>query len=634
MGWWDDIQGFGTSIYNNAVTTAHDVTGLSMPTFVVDRWQDIRDAGTNIYHNASVANVVVGTASYSYKTVQSLFEQIAVIPKFAHSVIFHPSTRMVAGHVLRIAVEDLLPLVLVTFTNDMIQRHARNALDDEESHAFLSMDTALMTGLHLLNAASWAYSVRKKLQMTVRTTVLTIEAGRALNGVNDAPKMTLCQEEKCSKLRFIQGSIRDTATFFATEAFISLTGYIPFAGGYVAAVLAVHHHGRYIMSVVLPDLCNRHQVEYLKEYSERTLSLGLGHAALSSLAVAGIEYSPILAVWCKEAITQSILGHAASPLIAPGFEYFTIPSVWYEAAIQQFMMFTSISMAAHMSLPPAIGQSLRQLPDPVAAYQALIGDIFDTLALGLKVKIPAMLKLPPSKIPWGKITNFAIEVWRHPQARKVEYILIPRMLRSKQAFIRDPVIAPNWSGLRETSIVAIESIEKVRSYTLVKVGTLSPSISASTLWWIFGAPKSVIEILLKLLGNENFMTQVSKLRRKLEAMDGLGESPLTPNNDAFELRDERSLILNPPPEVKENAGKRMPNPEVIIQPVKQKANAEQIIHRLPEKKVRKQFSPEDIIAPKRNGFFENPENIIRPKPRESGDPLSEKATSETNNLVF
>lgn len=576
MGWWDEIKGLGTNIYTNASNVVSNMKTYSIQAYAGDRWGDVKDVGTNLYHNTSVMNVVSGVSGYSYNTVKGLFEQVAVVPKFAHSLVFHPGTRMVAGHVLRTAIEDLLPLVLVTYTNDMIQRHGRDYLEDEPNQAYLSIDTAIMTGLSLLQMATWAYSVRKKMQMTVRTTVLTIEAGRALNGANNVPKMPLCHDEKCSTLRFIQGSIRDTAAFFATEAAISLIGYIPLAGGFVAAALSIHHRGRYVMTIVLPDLCNRHQVEYLMEHSELAFSLGLQHALLSKLAVSGIEH------------------------------FTTIPAVWYEAAINQFMMFTTMSVAAHMTMPSAVNRSLRKLPDPVAAYQASIGFAMDAVMLGLKKKIPPLLKQPPSDIDWKKMGDMVLDVWRHPLARRIEVILVPRMLRSKQAFTNDPVIKPNWDGLRETSIMAIESIEAVKGHLFVKIGILNPNISATGLWLIFGMPHSVIELCLKLLGNEQFMLQVGNLRRKLDAMDGKGESELTFKKPSFEVRDVRSLN-KPFVDVTKN-----------ITATETKVDVQAVIQA-----KRKSVEPGELFKPKErkllntvesnNGFFSNRERVFRPQ---------------------
>ena len=605
MGWWDEIKGMGTDLYNG-------VTTFPARAYVGERLGDIQRIGTNLYNNVTLYDAAVGAGLYSYKTIGGLFEQVATIPKFTYSVIFHANTRMVAGHVLRVALEDLLPLVAVTYTNDMIQRHyARDPRDDEQNQAYLGIDTAMTVGLGLLNIATWTYATRKKMQMTARTIVLTIEAGRNLNGVNNAPKMMLCKEQDCSTLRFVQGSIRDTAAYFATEAAISLIGWIPVAGEYMAAVLSIHHRGRYIATVVLPDLCNRHQVEYLKEHPELATALGSGHGILSKFAIDGIE-----------SLTN-------------------VPAIWYEAAVTQFMMFTSISMAAHLSLPKPVVESSRLSLDPVAAYQGGIGWLFDTMALGLKVQIPRMLKLPPSNMDWKMIGNVVgnvvVAVWQHPCARPIEFFLIPRMLRSKTAFTQDPVIEPNWAGLRETSIIAIGSIEKVKAHVLVKIGMINPKLSATALWYIFGLPQTVVELLLKLMGNETFMSEVSTLRRKLEAMDNLGVSDMGPSTQGFEVRDRRSLTLKALPEpVEASEPTKKLDPQTIIEPVAKakSTSTESIVNSGVVKRVAKKMNPEDIINPRRDRFFGDPENIIRPRNNQTTNEQKAVESVETGGLHF
>ncbi len=122
MGLWDEIKGLGTDLYNGAAS-------FPMRRYVGDRLGDIQRLGTNLYNNVTFYDAAVGVGNYTYKTIGGLFEQVATIPKFTRSVIFHANTRMVAGHVLRVALEDLLPLVAVTYTNDMIQRYGRDSRD-------------------------------------------------------------------------------------------------------------------------------------------------------------------------------------------------------------------------------------------------------------------------------------------------------------------------------------------------------------------------------------------------------------------------------------------------------------------------------------------------------------------------
>lgn len=653
MGWWDEIKGWGSSLYNNK----------------------------------PLVNSVNSVGNYSYNTVLGMFELVNAAPKAVHSAVYHPKTRMVAGHVTRIIVEDLLPLVAVTYANDMIQRTGRDYCEDESDSALLSIDTAIQMGLGLLQLATWTYSVRKKMQIAVRMTVLTMEAGKAFNEVRKESPMTRCIKEQCPILQFLQGSIRDTISYFATEAAISLIGYIPYVGGCIAAVLSIHHHGRYIMTIVLPDLCNEHQVEMLTEYSEQALSLGLGHAALTFLAVHGIEY----------------LTH--------------VPRSFYEAAIQQFMLLTTVCVAAHRPLPPAITKrglikmladpdkmsseelkplinhkssyasynskfwyikiaadgdlkvvalqpsnvaqlevlfngrsnelkeaskkelskitsltghsSFRSQHSPVATYQALVGFLVDTFILGLRKQIPRLLSEPSSSISWEVIINDIVKAWQHPYAKKMESLFLPRMLMSARGFSQDPVIAPNWEELRTTLIVAIENIEQIRGKFFVRVGvtigSLDPEVTARALELTFGAPKTVVKLVLKLMANEAFMSQLSSARRKLEGLDLNGNVEVVPNVLALQVCEEISLT---PPEIplvdhEVPAGKVALKAENVI---KMKTRAPRIsstiFNEIPVNvDDKKETKAERIIGRKTPGLFK-PESVIRlrtPKKTSSED---------------
>jgi hypothetical protein len=593
MGWWDDIKGWGRSLYNNA----------------------------------PLANGVNNVGSYSYKSVLGLFELVNATPKAVHSVAFHPKTRMVAGHATRIIAEDLLPLVAVTYFNKCIQDMNRYPSDEGDNSGFVSVDTAIGMGLGLLQLATWAISARKKMQIKVRMAVVAMEAGKAFNGVRKDHLKTRCIEEQCSPIRFIQGSLRDTISYFATEAAISLVGYIPYVGGAISAVLSIHHHGRYIMTIILPNLCNEHQIEMLTEYSEDAFALGLGHAALTFLAVHGIE-----------SITH-------------------VPRSFYESAVQEFMMITTLCAAAHMRLPPAITKrgfikmmaepetmdteeldilikhrpayvssnsklsfikvdvdgdlkivslcaknsqlealftgrnnelidaskedlmimtsltghsSFRSQLNPVALFQAGLGFVVDTFILGLKKQIPRLLRQPSSSSSWDVIVYKMVDIWQHPYAQKIEFLFLPGMLRNSHAFIKDPVVAPNWDELRTTLIVAIENIEEIRGKYYVRigvaVGSWKPEVTAKITDLLFGAPKTVVKLVLKLMSNDDFMSQLSSARRKLECLD-VGEAvEINPNPLALEVREENPFNLSEEVKIDEEepTRKATSDPEKII----------------------------------------------------------------------
>ncbi|WP_419419700.1 hypothetical protein ACNVED_14545 [Legionella sp. D16C41] len=500
-------------------------------------WNRIKGWGSDLWNSNTVAETATNVSSFTYNTILKSFELAPAAVKTVASVITHTQTRQIAYHIARIFAEDIAPLVAVNYAFDSLKKYSEDELIDKNAE-WVSATTLLQTSLGLLQAALWVYNTRKKTQATVRMAVVAFEASKSLNTVNsDLPKQ-ICIEKKCDLLRYVRGNFRDLTTFWATEAALSLIGYIPF-GDKVVAVLSVYHRGRYALTMVLPDLCQRHQVEYLKENAELSLALGLYQLGAT-----------LLLSWGIESLTN-------------------IPSKYYQPFVAQAMLLTQISVAAHSRLPRPIDQSQRKVFDPVGAYQSLISLIFDIVASGLKKQIPKLLKGPPADIPWQKIYNAAIELQQYSYIQKIETIALPRMLHSPEAFISDPVIQPYWKYLRERSILALTALEdlnapflkisevatydpkKAAQLFLIKVATYDPKKAAKLLWLIFGMPKSVSREVLKQLGNQKFMLDIGSWRRKLETLevrDSLKEFDSSPLTLQLRQPEPKQEITLPPKE--------------------------------------------------------------------------------------
>ena len=456
-------------------------------------------------------------ANYSSKTVEYVFEQISVIPKMVRSIKDHQPLRTVAGHLLRITAEDLAPLILVTYVNHLIQTSGRAYLEDEPDNAWISTDTAIQTGLYLLQAATWAYSVRAKTQMLLRTTIVTIETPPILKRIKTSQPMSVCIDEQCSTLRIKQGDIRDLVAYWSTEAAISLVGYVPAVGGPLAAVLSVYHRGRYVLTVVLPEVCNRHQVIYLREHSELALSLGIGHAGSS---------------WLINSLVETTTG---------------IPPVFYNSAIEQFMLITQMGISSHLQLPTAKKESSRRLLDPVLYYQNLVGFAFDIGLLGLKVKIPRMLNnqqpgnykdilLHPS---WSTIIHTVEKMHKN----RLVKIMLPRLLHDAQSFIHDPIIIYHWPGFQAAIVNALETILSQNTNLLIRASSSVPSLTSALIEAASGTPKYVTKLLLLVIMDKEIIEllqtcchEIKKLQLDTVALD----------DDEGELILPEQLCTQPP----------------------------------------------------------------------------------------
>jgi hypothetical protein len=255
--------------------------------------------------------------NYSYTTMAYSLQQVGAVPSLVRSAVSHEPTQQLLSHLGRIAVEDLVPITLVNYANQLLQSSGQQYLDDYEDDTLLSAHTLLVSTLYLLQAATWAFKTRQQTQFLIRSAVLTIEAPGLVNEAHENPRFSICKKEECSTLRFAQGSVRDLVTYLATEGAISLLSYTPVIGGPLSSSLSVYHRGRYVLTVVLPEVCNRHQITYLKENSELALSLGLGHFASSSLV---------------NSVIHSMTG---------------IPLTLYGNQVEQLMLITHMLLAAY-----------------------------------------------------------------------------------------------------------------------------------------------------------------------------------------------------------------------------------------------------------------------------------------------
>jgi hypothetical protein len=436
-------------------------------------------------HDASAA-----VANYSYQTMIYMLEQVPVIPKVVRSIILHQPTQQVARHIIRITLEDLAPLALVSYISQCLQDKALESLDDEKHTTWINTDTTVQVAIYVLQAATWAYTVRKKTQIAVRTILVTLEAPYQLNRVTDALPMTICSDERCSRLRFLQGSLRDMTTYWATEAAISLSSYIPIAGGSLAAMLTVCHRGRYVLTVALPDLCNRHQMIYLQEHPELALSLGIGHATGS---------------WFINSLVQTTTG---------------IPFIFYASTIEQFMLIVQISIAAHIQLPKPTKASTRSDVDPVRMYQNTIGFLFDVVSLGLKMKIPRMLNNGGSRsaadiitsAPWSSAIKYTKMIGQH----KLMQTLLPSMVRDRTSFLRDPIVHSIWPSLQIPVLKTLQSIENVSNSRAIRLSSQIPTVTSTIVETFLGTPKFMTRFALELMRNEIFLSGIRSLRLTIE----------------------------------------------------------------------------------------------------------------------
>lgn len=455
-----------------------------------DWWNSAKKFGENLWQYKTVQEPAMAAASFSYRTITHLFEQVGVIPGVIASFAKSGATQTIGKHMLRLVVTDLIPLVLVTYCNDTLQRYGRTYLDDETlEDDKICIKFSIDALLCLLKTATFIYSTRQSAQLITHTVVISLETPRLNEG---REPIKICHDEHCTALRFLQGNVRDLATYLATELAIWSINFIPMPGsGALATSLSVYHRGRYVLSVVLPDMCNRHQMIYLSNNPELSLSLGLAHVAMT--------------YYMNEMLEKQT----------------GIPSLFFEATIHQLLLIIQMSIAAHMHLPKAHPTLERSIAwDPVALYQIAVGASFDIMALGLKQFIPRKLKenrdIPLPQLPWSTLTTQSRRIWRSPIART----FLPPLLHDANAFINDPIAGSNWPHLQKNMINALKAIETASNNSLVKTAQVLPEkVTTTAVRWAVGAPDIMTKLLLKLSKNPEVIGWLRALRLQLEQLN-------------------------------------------------------------------------------------------------------------------
>lgn len=444
------------------------------PWTVIERWR--RDASN------TGRQFALETATYVLQHGEPLYRPL-----------FEIAANPLVNHIWRMFIENVFPIALVNGTYS----YAASYLDEQDN----AIATTLKWGMW---GAASIYTVGNSIQFTARFAVLSLQAGKTLTALpSRAEYKQLCVNEHCTSMRFLQGVTRDWVAFLATQRLISAVGFLPGIGVWVEAPLRVYHNGRYVLTMIIPE-CDRHLWSFMQEYVELALALGISHAAIHQLWVA-----------------------AASSLTGLRAEDYTVQ-------LGHLSLIVEMMVAAKMKLPPPVTKSERVTYDPLIAYQRLVRFLFDTLAKGLKVTLPPVLK----QMSTMGAANFLVQkvkalpehtLWQNPlvhyptsSLKQLLMGLLPEMLYRIDAFAEDPVIHPTWAPLREDLIKSIMWMQKEhQNYStqlVISLASLDPKTSAAWTSFWFGVPELFIELLVKLVANQAFIHRLVEFRQVLENM--------------------------------------------------------------------------------------------------------------------
>lgn len=165
---------------------------------------------------------------------------------------------------------------------------------------------------------------------------------------------------------------------------------------------------------------------------------------------------------------------------------------------------------------------------------------FEILFAGSRIVLPRIVnkeRLPTISLAQvGKIWKWGEAIWFHRWTDKARFILLPHSLQSMQYFIDDPVIAPNWNGVRNKLVKEIKTFTEKRESWLIFFAGQLPGASSAAANAFFGVPEFLTAFLLRLMANEDFMLALGTYRDKLAGLHVGPPPPIPVEEDSPSLR--------------------------------------------------------------------------------------------------
>jgi hypothetical protein len=466
------------------------------------------------------------TAAYTMETASYIVKQVTALPRLAASMVRHEGTRRVAKQVLQVAAYDVAPIVIGRMAQAVVQQKIAATTKNPDEPSDWS-DLMLVTFLNTLSWGVWILVLRKRIGFQTHVLLLNLEAPLLINDDrHDQAVDDVCQREKCSSARVLQGIGRDLVEFYATEAAILGIGYLPY-GEAVSASLSVYHRGRYLLTIIWPELCNRHQMMSLSVHSALALSLGIGIWGANYLSLRALDnliqvpnafYTSELGMWAANYLSLDTLKTLTQ-----------IPMAFYARELGQLLFFLHMGIARHMHLPKAAANTSSS-QDPLSFFQEkIIGKPFDVMCLGLKVSVQRALKQGSQRdalgellnLSWAKYLNKTKGILHHPVLR---YSLLPSVFHDYEHWSNDLILRDCWPGLLQRTINVLHQIEITRNKPLIQIALLVadklPDQTVTALNAFFGLHRDLVRIALILVTHRQLMEQISLWRRDLQHLNG------------------------------------------------------------------------------------------------------------------
>ncbi len=447
----------------------------------------------------SAYGLLLKSKDFVIDTGKKMWEGVKTVREVAWHYVASPAALQVSKGIYHVVTEDILPDLCISYALFKFQQD----IDDgyEQNPEAWQIYYALQTANFFFQAGYGLYWLRQRQRQTARTAVLTIENNNAWRALRRTKPFTICEEEKCTGMRFFHGGVRDFAIFYITDLSFWGLSKVPVIGPYLRFLfvpLSIYHKGRYALASVMPEVCQRHALDYMDDNASLALSLGLIHTSCVFGASQGIAL------------------------------YTNLPASQIANAIDTLFLFPTIAMAARLELPTPVkrdGQTVLN-PDPLAAYQRFMGFWVDVALYGLKKKVPELFKGKKPLIDWNKLVERLERIRNHRVTELARLVLINASFQSLERAKQDPVIRPFWENLCEALADTAEAIvEKATSWQLRALTStdLTTKFSIKFARWYTGFPKSIIKIVAAAVLKKDVQNWLRKFAQKLKEEKNIDE---------------------------------------------------------------------------------------------------------------
>lgn len=427
---------------------------------------------------------------FAYQVVARGMVQVSATPSVIYSSVTNQAVRTVNNHHLYIILYDVFLPAVGMYALSLLEEALRS-LEDEENQDWISTNTALTASIALLQAASYVFIVRNELNYRVHKAVLELEAPKKLIV---HPYYNICAIKKCSTSKFLKASFNDAISYMLMQGFVipMLFGHIPLIGKTLTYWLKAYNTGRFAVLLAQPYLCSEHGTYYTQEYSAESAAAGGTHALAVEYALYYIETST------------------------------GIPRRYYETAVYNFLLMQQVALLTHSNMPKAVAAPTHGNRDPIYLTQYIINKLLAGLFISIHRIFKDLFKQEKSTFPWGEVANVAYRVWTNPVLQGTRKIVLPKMFHSSEDMRHDPLVQRNWESLRRRLILILTIIlakrQKISTNVVLAGAAQAPKLTSAAVHRVWGLPKLLVQLVILLMNNPNFVNKLYLLKEELELM--------------------------------------------------------------------------------------------------------------------